>query len=122
MSAGVPTFFDLSNDPFTLAVATTGTAIPVTTWDVADGATAILVVQVPADGQSVAIRGAASSVAVTAFPDTPLRKAKRDDASSINIVLTSPPIRYAAVGDIELVSSAAFNAVCCWLVVAEPGT
>jgi hypothetical protein len=122
MSAGVPTFFYLATDPFALTVATTGTAIPLTTWPDTAGASAILVVQVPADAQSVAIRGATSSAAVAEFPDSALHKAKRDDANSINIVMNSAPIRRADVAGVELVSSAGFNAVCRWLVVAEPGT
>jgi hypothetical protein len=122
MSSGVPTFFDLTRDPFTVAVTAAGVAIPLDTWPASAGATAILTVQVAADGQSCAIRATGSSAAVTAFPDSALHKAKRDDAASINIVMNSTPIARQAVAGLRLVGSGNFTASCRWLVVAEPGT
>lgn len=122
MATKVPGFSVYTTDPFTVAVTASGVAIPVTTWDNEQGSTAILTVQVPADGQSVAIRGAASTAAVTDFPDSSLSKAKRDDANGINLVLTSLPVARSRVADeLRLVSSATFNAVCRWLPVTEAG-
>jgi hypothetical protein len=122
MSSGVPTFFDLTRDPFTVSVTAAGVVIPLDTWPASAGATAILTVQVAADGQSCAIRATASSAAVTAFPDSALHKAKRDDAASINIVMNSAPIARQAVAGLRLVGSGTFTADCRWLVVAEPGS
>lgn len=122
MAAKVPGFSDYQTDPFELEVTTAGVAIPLTTWDAESGATAILTVQVPADGQSVALRTAASTAAVTAFPDSSTSKAKRDDAAGINLVFTSLPVARSRVADeLRLVSSATFNAICRWLPVTEAG-
>jgi hypothetical protein len=123
MSAKVPGFSNYATEPFTVAVTTTPAVIPVTTWAQADGNTAILLVQMPADGESVALCKDGFSGAVTDIPDNALIKAKQDTATSIAFGLTSLPIRYtdADAGNVLLVASSSFSAVCQWLPITEPG-
>jgi hypothetical protein len=87
------------------------------------GSTAILVVQMPADGESVALCIPAFSGAVTDIPDNALIKAKQDTAAGIAFGLTSLPIRYTDVinSNVALVASSSFSAVCQWLPITEPG-
>lgn len=123
MSAKVPGFSNYASEPFTEAVDTTPVAISVSTWNQADGNTAILLVSMPADGDSVALCTPTFAGAVTDIPDNALIKAKQDTANSIAFGLTSLPIRYtdASGGNVALVASGSFNAVCQWLPITEPG-
>ena len=126
MSAKVPGFSNYGTEPFTLAVDTTpatfGSALG--GWFPPDqGNTAILLVQMPADGDSVALCTPTFSGAVTDIPDNALIKAKQDTAAGIAFGLTSLPIRYtdASGGNVALVASGSFNAICQWLPITEPG-
>lgn len=123
MSAKVPGFSNYGTEPFTEAVDTTPVAISVSTWNQADGNTAILLVSMPADGDSVALCSPTFSGAVTDIPDNALIKAKQDTANGVAFGLTSLPIRYtdASGGNVALVASGSFNAVCQWLPITEPG-
>jgi 4-hydroxybenzoate polyprenyltransferase len=87
------------------------------------GSTAILVVQMPADGESVALCIPTFSGTVADIPDNALIKAKQDTATSVAFGLTSLPIRYtdAAGSNVALVASSSFSAVCQWLPITEPG-
>ena len=125
MSAKVPGFSNYASEPFTIAV-NTGPAVfgsLVGGWSPDMGATAILVVQMPADGNSVALCTPTFAGAVTDIPDNALIKAKQDTANGIAFGLTSLPIRYTDVinGEVALVASGSFNAVCQWLPITEPG-
>ena len=123
MSAKVPGFSNYGTEPFTLAVDTTPVSISVSTWNQADGNTAILLVSMPADGDSVALCTPTFSGAVTDIPDNALIKAKQDTAAGVAFGLTSLPIRYtdADAGNVALVASGSFSAVCQWLPITEPG-
>ena len=125
MSAKVPGFSNYQTEPFTLAVDTTpapfGSSLGGWTPDM--GSTAILVVQMPADGDSVALCIPAFLGVVADIPDNALIKAKQDTATSVAFGLTSLPIRYtdAAGSNVALVASSSFSAVCQWLPITEPG-
>ena len=125
MSAKVPGFSNYGTEPFTLAVDTTpatfGSALG--GWSPDMGATAILLVSMPADGDSVALCTPTFSGAVTDIPDNALIKAKQDTANGVAFGLTSLPIRYtdASGSNVALVASGSFNAVCQWLPITEPG-
>jgi hypothetical protein len=125
MSAKVPGFSNYQTEPFTLAVditpATFGSALG--GWSPDMGATAILLVSMPADGDSVALCSPTFSGAVTDIPDNALIKAKQDTANGVAFGLTSLPIRYTdALGsNVALVASGSFSAVCQWLPITEPG-
>jgi hypothetical protein len=125
MSAKVPGFSNYQTEPFTLAVditpATFGSALG--GWSPDMGATAILIVSPPADGESVALCVPGFSGAVADIPDNALVKAKVDTAASVAFGLTSLPIRYtdATNNNVALVASSSFNAVCQWLPITEPG-
>lgn len=123
MAAKVPGFSDYGGEAFDLSVTAAGVAVTVntTTWPVASGATAILTISMPADGNSVAIRPNASTKAVTAIPDNAFFKAKRDDANGIGFGLTSVPMTRETAQSIRLVASGTFTAVCQWLPVTEAG-
>lgn len=124
MSAKVPGFSNYATEPFTVSVDTTP-VVPGADggWLPAMGATAILLVQMPADGESVALCTPTFALAVTDIPDNALIKAKQDAAAGIAFGLTSLPIRYtdADAGNVLLVASSSFNAVCQWLPITEPG-
>ena len=125
MSAKVPGFSNYGTEPFTLAVDTTpatfGSALG--GWSPDMGATAILLVSMPADGDSVALCTPTFSGAVTDIPDNALIKAKQDTANGVAFGLTSLPIRFtdAIGGNVALVASGSFSAVCQWLPITEPG-
>ena len=125
MSAKVPGFSNYGTEPFTLAVDTTpavfGSALG--GWSPDMGATAILLVSMPADGDSVALCTPTFSGAVTDIPDNALIKAKQDTAAGVAFGLTSLPIRFtdALGGNVALVASGSFSAVCQWLPITEPG-
>jgi 4-hydroxybenzoate polyprenyltransferase len=125
MSAKVPGFSNYQTEPFTLAVdtipATFGSSVG--GWTPGMGSTAILVVQMPADGNSVALCASGFAGAVTAIPDNALIKAKQDTATSVAFGLTSLPIRYTDVegSNVALVASGSFSAICQWLPITEPG-
>jgi hypothetical protein len=126
MSAKVPGFSNYQTEPFTLAVDTTAPATfgsLLGGWSPDMGSTAILVVQMPADGESVALCIPAFTGAVTDIPDNALIKAKQDTAAGIAFGLTSLPIRWtdAAGSNVALVASSSFSAVCQWLPITEPG-
>jgi hypothetical protein len=110
-------------DPWEASVTSSGVALTVndTVWPPSFGSTAILLVQVPADGQSAALRALTSTLAVTAFPDSPTNKAKRDDTNGINLVMHTLPMTRAEASLIELVGSGTFAAVCRWLPITEAG-
>jgi hypothetical protein len=125
MSAKVPGFSNYASEPFTIAV-NTGPAVfgsLVGGWSPDSGSTAILLVSMPADGDSVALCSPTFSGAVTDIPDNALIKAKQDTAAGVAFGLTSLPIRYTDVinGEVALVASGSFNAVCQWLPITEPG-
>ena len=125
MSAKVPGFSNYQTEPFTLAVDTTPATFGSSLggWSPDMGSTAILVVQMPADGESVALCIPAFSGAVTDIPDNALIKAKQDTAAGIAFGLTSLPIRWtdAAGSNVAMVASSSFSAVCQWLPITEPG-
>ena len=125
MSAKVPGFSNYATEPFTISVSTTPATFGslVGGWMPDSGSTAILVVQMPADGNSVALCTPTFAGAVTDIPDNALIKAKQDTATSIAFGLTSLPIRYTDVTNtnVALVASSSFNAVCQWLPITEPG-
>jgi hypothetical protein len=125
MSAKVPGFSNYQTEPFTLAVDTTPATFgsSVGGWTPDMGSTAILVVQMPADGDSVALCASAFLGVVADIPDNALIKAKQDTATSVAFGLTSLPIRYTDVegSNVALVASGSFNAVCQWLPITEPG-
>jgi hypothetical protein len=125
MSAKVPGFSNYQTEPFTLAVDTTPATFGSSLggWSPDMGSTAILVVQMPADGESVALCIPAFSGTVADIPDNALIKAKQDTATSVAFGLTSLPIRYtdAAGSNVALVASSSFSAVCQWLPITEPG-
>lgn len=125
MSAKVPGFSNYGTEPFTFAVDTTPAVFGslLGGWSPDMGATAILLVSMPADGDSVALCTPTFSGAVTDIPDNGLIKAKQDTANSIAFGLTSLPIRFtdALGGNVALVASGSFNAVCQWLPITEPG-
>ena len=125
MSAKVPGFSNYGTEPFTLAVDTTPATFGSSLggWSTDMGATAILLVSMPADGDSVALCTPTFSGAVTDIPDNALIKAKQDTANGVAFGMTSLPIRYTdALGNnVALVASGSFNAVCQWLPITEPG-
>jgi len=124
MSAKVPGFSNYATEPFIVSVDTTPVVPGVGGgWLPAMGATAILIVQMPVDGESVALCTSAFSGAVTDIPDNALIKAKQDAAAGIAFSLTSLPIRYtdADAGNVLLVASGSFTAICQWLPITEPG-
>ena len=125
MSAKVPGFSNYGTQPFSFAVDTTPAVFGSSLggWSSDMGATAILLVSMPADGDSVALCAPAFSGAVADIPDNALIKAKQDAANSIAFGLTSIPIRYtdAIGGNVALVASGSFTAVCQWLPITEPG-
>lgn len=125
MSAKVPGFSNYASEPFTIAV-NTGPAVfgsLLGGWSPDSGSTAILLVSMPADGDSVALCTPTFAGAVTDIPDNALIKAKQDTANGVAFGLTSLPIRYTDVtlGNVALVASGSFNAVCQWLPITEPG-
>lgn len=122
MSAKVPGFSNYGTEPFTLNVGITPVA-PFASggWSLDMGSTAILVVQMPADGESVALCNSTFAGTVANIPDNALIKAKQDTANSIAFGLTSLPIRLTDVGNVFLVASGSFTAVCQWLPITEPG-
>jgi hypothetical protein len=125
MSAKVPGFSNYQTEPFTVSVSTTPATFGSLTgnWSPDSGSTAILVVQMPADGESVALCIPTFSGVVADIPDNALVKAKQDTATSVAFGLTSLPIRYtdAAGSNVALVASSSFSAVCQWLPITEPG-
>ena len=126
MSAKVPGFSNYQTEPFTISVDTTAPATfgsLLGGWSPDMGSTAILVVQMPADGDSVALCIPAFAGAVTDIPDNALIKAKQDTATSVAFGLTSLPIRYTDVvnSNVALIASSSFNAICQWLPITEPG-
>ena len=125
MSAKVPGFSNYATEPFTLAVDTTPAVFGslLGGWSPDSGSTAILLVSMPADGDSVALCIPTFLGAVTDIPDNALIKAKQDTAAGVAFGLTSLPIRYTDVinGEVGLIASGSFNAVCQWLPITEPG-
>lgn len=125
MSAKVPGFSNYATEPFTIAVDTTPAVFGslLGGWSPDSGSTAILLVSMPADGDSVALCSPTFAGAVTDIPDNALIKAKQDTAAGVAFGLTSLPIRYTDVtlGNVALVASGSFNAVCQWLPITEPG-
>jgi hypothetical protein len=125
MSAKVPGFSNYQTEPFDIAVDTTPTVFGslIGNWTPDMGSTAILVVQMPADGDSVALCIPTFTGAVTDIPDNALIKAKQDTTTSVAFGLTSLPIRYTDVegSNVALVASGSFNAICQWLPITEPG-
>ena len=122
MSAKVPGFSNYGTQPFTLSVDTTP-VYPYNSggWSPDMGATAILVVQMPADGDSVALCNSTYAGTVADIPDNALIKAKQDTAAGIAFGLTSLPIRWIDTGNVALVASGPFFAICQWLPITEPG-
>jgi len=125
MSAKVPGFSNYQTEPFTISVSTTPATFGSLTggWLPDSGSTAILVVQMPADGESVALCIPGFAGAVADIPDNALVKAKQDTTTSVAFGLTSLPIRYTDVinNNDALVASSSFSAVCQWLPITEPG-
>jgi len=127
MSAKVPGFSNYQTEPFTLAVDITPANITVggVYWSPEWGSTAVLLVNPPADGESVALCTSGFTGAVADIPDNALVKAKVDTAATPSVAfgLTSLPIRFtdADAGNVTLVAGSSFNAVCQWLPITEPG-
>jgi len=125
MSAKVPGFSNYGTDPFTLAVDTTPAVFGslLGGWSPDMGSTAILLVAMPADGESIALCTPTFSGTVADFPDSPIHKARQDSTSNIAYSMTTLPIRWtdALGGNVALVASGSFNAVCRWIPVTEPG-
>jgi hypothetical protein len=126
MSAKVPGFSNYGSEPFTVSVSTTAPATfgsSIGGWSPDMGSTAILVVQMPADGESVALCTPTFTGGVTDIPDNALIKAKQDTTTSVAFGLTSLPIRYTDVvnSNVALIASSSFSAVCQWLPITEPG-
>ena len=127
MSAKVPGFSNYQAEPFTLAVDTIPVSITVGAphWLPEWGSTAILIVNPPADGDSVALCASGFSGGVADIPDNALLKAKVDTTATPPVAfgLTSLPIRWtdADAGNVTLVASGSFSAVCQWLPITEPG-
>ena len=125
MSAKVPGFSNYATDPVSIAVGTNPVVFGslVGGWFPDMGSTAILVVQMPADGESIALCTPTFSGTVSDFPDSPLHKARQDSASNIAYSMTTLPLRWTDVvnGDIGLVASSSFNAICRFLPITEPG-
>lgn len=125
MSAKVPGFSNYATDPVSIAVDTTpvvfGSALG--GWSPDMGSTAILLVQMPADGESVALCTPTFSGTVADFPDSSLHKARQDSTANIAYSMTTLPIRFtdALDGNVALVASSSFNAICRWIPVTEPG-
>lgn len=125
MSAKVPGFSNYATDPVSIAVDTTpvvfGSALG--GWSPDMGSTAILLVGMPADGESIALCTPTFSGTVADFPDSPLHKARQDSTSNIAYSMTTLPIRFtdALGGNVALVASSSFNAICRWIPVTEPG-
>jgi hypothetical protein len=126
MSAKVPGFSNYGSEPFTISVSTTAPATFGSLtggWMPDSGSTAILVVQMPADGESVALCIPGFTGVIADIPDNALIKAKQDTAAGIAFGLTSLPIRYTDVvnSNVALVASSSFSAICQWLPITEPG-
>ena len=126
MSAKVPGFSNYGSEPFTISVNSTAPALfgsLTGNWSPDSGSTAILVVQMPADGESVALCIPAFAGVIADIPDNALIKAKQDATAGIAFGLTSLPIRYtdAAGSNVALIASSSFSAVCQWLPITEPG-
>jgi hypothetical protein len=126
MSAKVPGFSNYQTEPFTISVSDTAPATfgsLLGGWSPDMGSTAILVVQMPADGDSVALCIPAFAGVIADIPDNALIKAKQDATAGIAFGLTSLPIRYtdAAGSNVALVASSSFSAICQWLPITEPG-
>ena len=125
MSAKVPGFSNYATDPVSIAVDTTpvvfGSALG--GWSPDMGSTAILLVGMPADGESIALCTPTFSGTVADFPDSPLHKARQDSASNIAYSMASLPIRWTDVdnGNVALIASSSFNAICRFLPITEPG-
>jgi hypothetical protein len=125
MSAKVPGFSTYATDPVEIAVDTTPIVIGslVGGWFPSMGNTAILIVQMPADGESVALCSSTFSGAVADFPDSGFHKARQDSANNIAYSMVTLPVRWVDVveGNVRLIASSSFNAVCRFLPITEPG-
>jgi hypothetical protein len=125
MSAKVPGFSSYATDPFEIAVDTASVVFGSSLggWTQRMGSTAILVVQMPADGESIALCSSTFSGVVSDFPDSPLHKARQDSTTNVAYSMATLPVRYTDIigGDIRLVASSSFNAVCRFLPITEPG-
>ncbi len=122
MSVGMPSRFSYASDPFEVTVSTGKTVIPTTTWTSALGDTAILCVEVPADGQSVALCRTAFAGTVDDFPNVSLVKAFRDDTAGLRTVMVTASIALSDVPSYRLIASGSFDAKCWFLPVFDPGS
>jgi hypothetical protein len=125
MSAKVPGFSSYQTTPFTFSLTTTPSSFGSLTggWIMEMGSTAILLVQMPADTEEIAICVNGFSGVTSDIPDNALVKAKQDTANSIAFGLTSLPVRYTdiASGNIRIVANGTITAVCQFLPITEPG-
>ena len=124
MSAKVPGFSNYQTEPFTESVDTTPVALSgAGGWSPDMGSTAILLIQMPADTEEIAICVNGFSGTTADIPDNALLKAKHDSANSIYFGLTSLPVRYTDWfnGNVKLVGNGPIAAVCQFLPITEPG-
>lgn len=125
MAAKVPGFSSYATDPVLLAVDTTPVSFGTTVggWTMTMGSTAILVVEMPVDGESVALCSSTFSGLVSDFPDSGLHKARQDSTSNIAYSMITLPLRRTDVvgGIVRLVASSSFNAVCRFIPITEAG-
>lgn len=124
MSARVPNFNSYEARPFTVNATTAGVVVPLTEWAATLGDTAILCVQVPADGDSVVL-GPSTGAAVDPddYPDTSIFKAKIDTTASVNLTMVSAPISRSKLGTggLRLFASGSIALKACFLPITEPG-
>lgn len=124
MSAKVPGYSNYQTEPFTESVDTTPVALSSGGgWSPDMGSTAILLVQMPADTEEIAICKDGFSGTTADIPDNALLKAKHDSANNIYFSLTSLPVRYTdwVNGNVKLVANGPITAVCQFLPITEPG-
>ena len=124
MSAKIPGYSNYQTEPFTESVDVTPVAISGGGgWSPDMGSTAILLVQMPADTEEIAICVSGFSGTTADIPDNALLKAKHDSANNIYFGVTSLPIRYTdwINGNVKLVANGPLTAVCQFLPITEPG-
>ena len=125
MSAKVPGFSNYQTSPFNFALTTVPASFGSLTggWSPDYGSTAILLVQMPADTEEIAICVNGFTGTTSDIPDNALIKAKQDTANNIAFGLTSLPVRLTDIlnGNIRLVANGTVTAVCQFLPITEQG-
>lgn len=124
MAATVPGYSNYQTEPFTVALTTVPVALTSGgNWSPAMGATAILLIQMPADTEQIAICVSTFTGTTADIPDNALLKAKHDSASSTFFSLTSLPIRFTDWfnGNVMLVGNGTITAICQFIPITEAG-